>query len=247
MNIKYTSEEKAAQSRPDANSICICNSGKLFGDCCGSMADDRLPPHGVVIKHNAVSEKFCDELMRYARKQNRQWLSVGTYDAKGGLVPVRDERRVTELVNLGKWKKKVSNLIEKNLTEIIKDQYGETLAWFEAPQLLFYSPGGRYEMHSDADIYFPGLKKWTRNFDRDYSVLVYLNDDYVGGNITFNLFNYSYHPQKGDVVFFPSGYQYMHSATPVKKGFRYAIVSWCAVKESRKLRDEPPPGAIMMP
>lgn len=75
---------------------------------------------------------------------------------------------------------------------------------------------------------------------------LYINDDYTGGNIRFNAFDYTYHPKPGDLICFPSDHRNIHTAEPVTSGFRYAIVSWCAVKESQKVRSMPPAEAIVV-
>jgi predicted 2-oxoglutarate/Fe(II)-dependent dioxygenase YbiX len=82
--------------------------------------------------------------------------------------------------------------------------------------------------------------------DRDYSMLFYVNDDYEGGHINCLMFNYRYEPRRGDLVLFPSDHRYVHTAEPVTRGNRYAIVSWAAVKESRKVKMGPPASAHMV-
>ena len=68
--------------------------------------------------------------------------------------------------------------------------------------------------------------------DRDVSLLIYLNNDFEGGDLRFNYFNYTFSPRKGDVVLFPSDHRYMHEAQLVSKGTRYVIVSWGSTSEA---------------
>ena len=86
--------------------------------------------------------------------------------------------------------------------------------------LLKYSPGGKYEIHTD---YYP-----TTN--RVLSVIMNLNDDYEGGDLIF--FDQKDKEIKkikldiGSIVFFPSNFMYSHCIQPITKGNRYSIVAW---------------------
>jgi hypothetical protein len=57
------------------------------------------------------------------------------------------------------------------------------------------------------------------------SGVVYLNDDYEGGEIYFpRLDNVIVKPGKGDIAIFPSNYAYEHASLPIKSGTKYCVV-----------------------
>ena len=64
------------------------------------------------------------------------------------------------------------------------------------------------------------------NSPRRVSGLAYLNDDYDGGELYFPKFNLTYSPVAGDIVIFPSGIPYEHSALPIKSGVKYCVATW---------------------
>ena len=86
--------------------------------------------------------------------------------------------------------------------------------------LLKYSAGGKYEIHTDAYSWSP----------RSLSIIINLNDEYKGGDLIFTdqkekeikRFKLS----AGSIVFFPSNFMYPHSIQPITKGTRYSIVAW---------------------
>jgi len=86
--------------------------------------------------------------------------------------------------------------------------------------LLKYSEGGKYNVHTD---------HWTTT-PRHLSVIMNLNNDYEGGDLIFTDQKEKeikrLKLEKGSTVFFPSNFMYPHSIQPITKGTRYSIVAW---------------------
>jgi predicted 2-oxoglutarate/Fe(II)-dependent dioxygenase YbiX len=88
--------------------------------------------------------------------------------------------------------------------------------WHEDYSLLKYSDNQEYKSHYDG----------TTSNGRVISALIYLNDDYKGGELEFVNFKVKIKPQAGMLILFPSNYAYRHIAHPVTDGTKYAIVTW---------------------
>ena len=86
--------------------------------------------------------------------------------------------------------------------------------------LLKYSTGGKYEIHTDH----------FTNASRHLSIIINLNDDYEGGDLIFTDQKEQEVKRlklsKRSIVFFPSNFMYPHSIQPITKGTRYSIVAW---------------------
>ena len=86
--------------------------------------------------------------------------------------------------------------------------------------LLKYSPGGKYDIHTD---------HFTTSI-RALSIIINLNQDYEGGDLVFTDQKEKEIKRlklgKGSVVFFPSNFMYPHGIQPITKGIRYSIVAW---------------------
>jgi len=82
--------------------------------------------------------------------------------------------------------------------------------------LLRYEQDGMFHDHYDV----------SKAYDRIVSVVMFLNDDFVGGELEFKEFGLKIKPQAGDVVVFPSSYPYMHKVNTVEFGVRYSVVKW---------------------
>jgi predicted 2-oxoglutarate/Fe(II)-dependent dioxygenase YbiX len=65
----------------------------------------------------------------------------------------------------------------------------------------------------------------------DYGAVIYLNDDYEGGEIYFPDHNLEFKPSAGTLVFFPSNNMYIHGVREITKGVRYTTPSfWIPTK-----------------
>lgn len=102
-------------------------------------------------------------------------------------------------------------------------------------QPLIYKPGGFFVTHwDDSRGHMLNSKNYMYrdNPNRSMTVLLYLNDDYEGGAITFpNILDasgnpYKIKPRKGDVIAFPSHEVFAHRVEAVTTGTRYVLSRW---------------------
>jgi hypothetical protein len=77
-----------------------------------------------------------------------------------------------------------------------------------------YDTGGHIGAHSDRDH--------DKDFNTyDWTALVYLNEDYDGGELEFNKLGYTIKPKAGSIIFFST--DEVHTAHPVISGNKYFI------------------------
>jgi predicted 2-oxoglutarate/Fe(II)-dependent dioxygenase YbiX len=158
----------------------------------------------------------------------------------------RDRGRVTDVVQQGDLTGLIETTVERAYLQHVTAALGEPIAWMETPQVLRYEAGGLYGPHADSDHFNPASGLWHRVLDRDASLLLYLNQDFEGGELSFAQFNYRYKPRRGDLLFFPSHGHYAHQALPVTAGVRYVIVSWAAYRNSPRVQPLPPEARIQL-
>lgn len=90
-------------------------------------------------------------------------------------------------------------------------------------ELLRYEKDQRFQCHVD-------LIAGRAEGQRQLSALLYLNDDYQGGELVFPRQCLKYKPKAGEVLMFPSNFCYPHESLPVIEGTKYAIVTWFAYR-----------------
>jgi len=200
---------------------------RTFGQCCASLAGERALPSAIKVVNDFISPQQRRQLVAFAEKQKRKWLTVvgNKKTVDGQRILKRHPNRVTERVQLSSMQREVSSWFEKGCREYLS---ASTVPpqWYETPQLLRYGLGGKYGMHSDADSFCSEQQRFYRFIDRDFSMLIYLNDDYVGGELEFKGLNFRYQPKAGDLVIFPSNHIFSHESLPIISGTKYALVTW---------------------
>jgi len=82
--------------------------------------------------------------------------------------------------------------------------------------LLRYRGGQKFNFHND----------WGSHNNRVISYLIYLNDDYSGGEIDFKYIGIKFKPKANSMVIFPSNFLFAHEALPVESGEKFAVVNW---------------------
>jgi hypothetical protein len=80
----------------------------------------------------------------------------------------------------------------------------------------------RYEKHGGLPLHNDQENVGSRTLGS----ILYLNDDYDGGELRFPEFGISLKPEAGSVVMFPSNFLYMHEVLPMTNGSRYAMPHW---------------------
>ena len=242
------SSEPVPDFNPSGNDPCYCGSGKSFGECCGSTRAVRPPPYGLFMFENYVDPELVKDLTAYANRMDGQRLMVidNKQSTPDNIVKVEDKRRVAERVDMGVRRQEIIDIVRSTYVDLAAKCYGKALDWFESPDLMRYWEGGFYLRHADSENINPETRTWSKVIDRDISMLFYLNEDYEGGELSFYKLNYQIRPRAGAVVLFPSDQRFLHQAETVKKGVRYAIVSWASVKGIKKVAQKPPENAIFI-
>jgi Rps23 Pro-64 3,4-dihydroxylase Tpa1-like proline 4-hydroxylase len=81
--------------------------------------------------------------------------------------------------------------------------------------LLRYGQSGHLPAHQDQGV-----------STRVLSTVMYLNDDYDGGEIEFINSKVKIKPEAGSIIFFPSNFLYVHEVHPITSGYRYSMPHW---------------------
>jgi len=174
--------------------------------------------HYIGYYEDCMSENVCDEIMSHDWKMQKS-----TYSNNKGKTKASDERVKMHEV----WVKQNTPFYENLKTTFIKvmSKYSTDHKDFSCIhhtdfRINKYSEGGFMSEHVDNIHHSHGQQYGYPQV----SVLLYLNDDYEGGE--FFVAEEMFLPEKGSAIIFPSNFMYPHEAKVVTKGTRWSIVSW---------------------
>jgi hypothetical protein len=101
--------------------------------------------------------------------------------------------------------------------------WGIHVVYYEAFNFVKYEGQGKhFNIHAD---HGPA-------YNCTVSAVVYINDDYEGGEIKFpRLDGYVHTPRVGDILLCPSNYIYEHASLPMESGTKYCVVVMTDINE----------------
>jgi predicted 2-oxoglutarate/Fe(II)-dependent dioxygenase YbiX len=134
-----------------------------------------------------------------------------------------EARDIKETDHYSKEMKQIANTLYGSLEKAFT-HYSQTLYPFAGKNiksrehsihLLKYGVGGHLPAHQDQGI-----------SSRVLSSVMYLNDNYDGGEIEFVNSGIKLKPEAGSIIFFPSNFLYVHEVYPITEGYRYSMPHW---------------------
>jgi hypothetical protein len=189
----------------------------------------------IIIISNFLSENELKVLGQYQKKENVKenpgGLSSEFFEDKLIILPNHDS-----LIGLQETSKEYKEKLEcilcvKQIQEKIK-QVLDGLYPFEITltqiRSIIRSYGAGMPVHHDDDPYKTELT--TR-----YGFVLYLNDDYTGGEIYYPKLNIEYKPKVGDLVIHPGSEEYSHGVRDIVSGERYNITLFAHTQNESSL------------
>lgn len=192
----------------------------------------------VLIQPKVLTPDAINFLIDYAKKSEKE--QMGVFDgekANKGLdehpSKIDLSARNVKSADIIKILPQIKDLYSDIVKNVINPFYQFNINDSELPQLLVYEPGGHYKPHYDAVAKWKnpdGTMIWKKSIDRDLSTVLFLNDDFEGGEFVFPDLRVTIRPEPGLLVCFPSSQYYLHKVEPVTSGTRFTMVNWMTVK-----------------
>ena len=199
----------------------------------------------ILIKPNVISKEGLDYILNHVKSKKRTDLSVFDPDETNKkhetTFTVDKKVRDTQLVDIEDIMPEIVDLYKDIVTNVINPAYEFQIKDSETPQLLSYSSGGHYMAHCDGQSLWKaptGEVFWRKSTDRDISTVLFLNDDFEGGDFVFPELKVRIRPEPGMLVCFPSNSNYLHAVENVTKGERLSMVNWMTIKGFPTLKEE---------
>jgi prolyl 4-hydroxylase len=170
------------------------------------------------VARQALTHEECAYLIAMATPQLAPSFVIDP--ASGRRVP--HPTRTSSGMNFGPT---LEDLVVHRLNRRIGRLSGTEVEWGEPLHVLRYAPGEEYRPHFDA---LPGVAN-----QRLCTVLVYLNEDYAGGETRFDALNITFRGSTGDALIFRNldgdGRAHpktRHAGLPVTGGVKWLATRW---------------------
>ncbi|EDP96714.1 2OG-Fe(II) oxygenase [Kordia algicida OT-1] len=170
---------------------------------------EKLAEH-IYVVDNFLSHQECDELIAKSEKMGYEEAKVNMHGKQVLMTTVRNNLRVT-------YKDEAYAAILWNKIKMhVPEQIGYSYAFGLNEMLRFYKyeKGHRFKMHRD------GSYRRNETEASQYSFLIYLNDDFDGGETVFRS-GTTIHPKKGSALLFLHGLR--HEGAVLKSGTKYVL------------------------
>jgi len=184
-----------------------------------------------LIFENVLDENKCENIINSLKKDE-------TYKAKLISKGLDEDIRKTILHKPTDEIRKIFERVINEKKEEIEKFFGVSLLSGTDIQILEYKDGGFYKRHADnaSEIYKDGKLVGYKVIapERKITTLLFLNDDFEGGEIEFSHLRYNdgsrviFKPKAGQMIVFPSHGLFAHEVKKVN-GNRFAIVKWWSV------------------
>lgn len=163
-------------------------------------------------EHNFVSSEDLATIVEYATSFPEGFTEYGNAEKEFMVNILNDGPNVQQVRNiLSSHDKKVYDYLNSNYDEIFEN-------YVEMIHIARFVEG--YGMHEHFD----------ENKPKDIATLLYLNDDYEGGEIYFPDYDIYIKPKAGDLVTFPDNPNFVHGVRPISSGVRFTAPRWFTTK-----------------
>ena len=175
----------------------------------------------IFLQDNFLSESKCNKLIEYQKNNSPNNFDKGFWNS-----------RIVQ--NYDKSIEKITDYIHSKISVLCSEFYQEDYVYLEFTNLVYWGPGMELEPH--ADNYFihePTKPHYSQH--RDYSSILYLNDNFRGGETYFPESNFSIEPKVGRLAIFTSGSNHIHGVKKVLSGDRYTLATWFTKEKNKSL------------
>jgi hypothetical protein len=163
-----------------------------------------------------LSKQECEDLIDYFNSSEDDWNVTCFYasyvmDPNASFENKNNTDKTPEYFN--ELKTKLRNIAEEVSPKKLKNLSLSAHKW---------TPGAFAAHHSDNTELDGTPNAWQ---DNKFVTIIYLNDNYDGGNLLFNAHGISISPSAGTVIAFDPGFTNLHGVSEVTSGVRYTILS----------------------
>lgn len=173
--------------------------------------------HDIFYVEDFLTNDECDSYARFLDNEGAEWSFIAFYGAYGKGIADTDqniEKYGLPLDFVSDIRKRMQDMAEQCFNRKLRPNTSHAQKW---------GIGGHANPHSDNSDFDGNPNAFEIN---KYVSLIYLNDDYEGGEIYFPDHNIEIKPKKGMVICFPGGVENIHGVKEVTAGERHTMMAF---------------------
>jgi predicted 2-oxoglutarate/Fe(II)-dependent dioxygenase YbiX len=195
-------------------------------------------PEMIGTLENFLSQEELDKLNAFIRN-NAEWDKTQTRYNEDGTVIYDSgywDDRVATYPTINKTDPSIVKLIEDIVArlKIEIDNFFDVDARPTSPALVRWLPGQYQHPHADKELHLGDDAGKPNSFPwYDLATIVYLNDDYDGGELYFPNQGIEFKPKAGNAYFFPGDRNYVHGVREITSNVRYTCPFFWTIMSHR--------------
>jgi hypothetical protein len=216
------------QCSPHTNTEPMCSPGMPQSEPISRLFNNFEVGRAPIILESAASNseiysfqllgrELCDKLVSIISKYKYRKSAIGSgifMENRNSEDLIADEEYEILKMNFEKATMPIFNSVAKTLWSWDCNAIVDL-------SLVKYEKGCYFKEHVDA---YNGKTQAKRHI----SFIVYLSDEFEGGETYFRRQGQTIYPRRGKAVMFPSGVTHPHEGRTVKSGTKFAVVGWLA-------------------
>lgn len=159
----------------------------------------------IKIINNFLSKEKCDSIIKFLDSKEYVEHILQIDDKNNPTVKRKSYMGIDE-----------AYIQQTNVKDIVENTYDIKVTSGSA-HIAKWEVGQKLELHVD------DLGRTSHNH---MATILYLNDDYGGGEIEFPTYNLTLKLNTGSLIMFPGNMNYPHLVKPITYGFRYTMPMW---------------------
>ena len=190
----------------------------------------------VGIFEHFLSDDECDSFIELYKNRDKKGLSYNRQDSENADALNKTDTSLSVSLSdvLGNEKiDKLNNEFTNNIWDNGVNKYGKYY-----PSLL-QTDKKMWGYKIQKTLAGEGYHVWhcedlgPNNTTRILAYIIFLNDDFTGGETEFLHKNMRVTPKKGTLAIFPANYTHVHRGNPPLTGVKYIMTSWVHLSDSR--------------
>lgn len=169
---------------------------------------------------NSISKSLCDEIINFYLLEESNTVDK----TKANNKIIMKDFWLKKSKNFSYWNKVLEDI--KNIAEIcIKDYLSfnqfcnPSYYFFHDANIMHHIKNYNISPHYDSEV----INLDNKEFLRHFVILLYLNDDFEGGELILPIQKLTVKPKKGSFLFLPSSFMYPHIIAPAFINDRYVL------------------------